>query len=346
MVPLFADRRHDLVKLKEFGEWEPHYEKFEHICSDCLGILARKRCAICSEWFNVLEDHRDLLLKNFREHGQDASRFADKKHICQTCFEKLRFFRCGRCSRALLASENQWSDYAGNDKLLSWLCPLHSGLEDEWTFNGNVLCGDCYKVIRRNVSEIALRYKNWAGGTKGEFLPEHRVVKELGRIEENRQMQDPESVATSLKLYACQIGGNGYIRYFWERHQERHAEEYVAGYGAKGNPYYRTQYRTEVWYTGYATAVLAEPKSNVGNRQSGGEPKRGERPKSENEFARILGLKGKVTRSEISEKYRQLAKQYHPDRVADLGPELKQLAEKKMKEINQAYEFYREKYGF
>ena len=119
----------------------------------------------------------------------------------------------------------------------------------------------------------------------------------------------------------------------------------MAGYGAKGNPYYRTQYWTEVWYTGYATAVWAErPSSAKSDRRrddfefSGG-------PKSENTYARILGLKGKVTREEIRQRYRELTKQYHPDLVATLGPELKQTAERKMKEINQAFEFYRKKYG-
>jgi DnaJ like chaperone protein len=91
---------------------------------------------------------------------------------------------------------------------------------------------------------------------------------------------------------------------------------------------------------------LAERPSQAKTNKANDGARASNRPKTENEYARVLGLKGKVTREEIRKKYRDLAKQYHPDRVADLGPELKEIAEKKMKEINQAYEFYQKKYHF
>jgi hypothetical protein len=40
----------------------------------------------------------------------------------------------------------------------------------------------------------------------------------------------------------------------------------------------------------------------------------------------------------IKSRYRELVKQYHPDKVATLGPELRELAERKTREINRAYE--------
>jgi curved DNA-binding protein CbpA len=36
-------------------------------------------------------------------------------------------------------------------------------------------------------------------------------------------------------------------------------------------------------------------------------------------------------------RYRELAKQYHPDRYEGLAPEFKEAAKKKMQEINAAY---------
>jgi len=39
-----------------------------------------------------------------------------------------------------------------------------------------------------------------------------------------------------------------------------------------------------------------------------------------------------------------MAKKYHPDKVASLGDEFKELAERKFKDINEAYEFFKEKY--
>lgn len=36
--------------------------------------------------------------------------------------------------------------------------------------------------------------------------------------------------------------------------------------------------------------------------------------------------------------YRNLVKSYHPDKVGHLAPEFTEVAERRMKEINQAYE--------
>jgi len=52
----------------------------------------------------------------------------------------------------------------------------------------------------------------------------------------------------------------------------------------------------------------------------------------------ILGLSPNATQEEIRSAYIKLAKQYHPDRVAHLGKELQVLAEKRFKEIQQAYD--------
>jgi len=46
----------------------------------------------------------------------------------------------------------------------------------------------------------------------------------------------------------------------------------------------------------------------------------------------------KTSLDEIKSAYRKLAAQYHPDKVNHLGDEFKTLAEKKFKEIQEAYE--------
>ncbi|MES2528725.1 MAG: J domain-containing protein [Bdellovibrionota bacterium] len=45
----------------------------------------------------------------------------------------------------------------------------------------------------------------------------------------------------------------------------------------------------------------------------------------------------KLSPSELKSRYHELLKQSHPDRVASMGPDFKKLAEKKTKEINEAY---------
>lgn len=60
----------------------------------------------------------------------------------------------------------------------------------------------------------------------------------------------------------------------------------------------------------------------------------------------ILGLKPDATIDEIKSSYKQRMKEYHPDRVASLGVELKQLAEQKTQQINKAYEMIKKYRGF
>ncbi|SKA85256.1 DnaJ domain-containing protein [Caloramator quimbayensis] len=51
----------------------------------------------------------------------------------------------------------------------------------------------------------------------------------------------------------------------------------------------------------------------------------------------VLGIKEGATKEEIRQAYRELVKKYHPDRYSD-NP-LKDLAEEKMREINEAYDY-------
>ena len=61
-------------------------------------------------------------------------------------------------------------------------------------------------------------------------------------------------------------------------------------------------------------------------------------------FAEILGLSEPIELSAIKSTYRKTIAQYHPDRVMAMGSEIKEVAEKKAKEINEAYEHFRKKF--
>jgi len=52
----------------------------------------------------------------------------------------------------------------------------------------------------------------------------------------------------------------------------------------------------------------------------------------------VMGLQPGASDDDVSAAYRRMAQMYHPDKVTNLGPEFKQLADRKMKEINAAYE--------
>jgi len=58
----------------------------------------------------------------------------------------------------------------------------------------------------------------------------------------------------------------------------------------------------------------------------------------------VLGVKENASQDEIKRAYRELVKQYHPDKYVD-NP-LKDLAEEKLREINEAYDTLSKKSNF
>lgn len=52
----------------------------------------------------------------------------------------------------------------------------------------------------------------------------------------------------------------------------------------------------------------------------------------------VLGVSEHADMAEIERAYRTKMSQYHPDKVAQLGEDIRQLAEAKSKDINAAYE--------
>jgi DnaJ-domain-containing protein 1 len=67
------------------------------------------------------------------------------------------------------------------------------------------------------------------------------------------------------------------------------------------------------------------------------------RPEPPNLFQRqppwhdVLGVSPDATHDQIVSAYRARMSEYHPDKVANLGPDIRALAEQKAKEINAAY---------
>jgi DnaJ-domain-containing protein 1 len=53
---------------------------------------------------------------------------------------------------------------------------------------------------------------------------------------------------------------------------------------------------------------------------------------------RVLGVREAATRDEITAAYKKLISQYHPDKVAQMGAEIRALAEAKSKQINASYD--------
>jgi len=47
---------------------------------------------------------------------------------------------------------------------------------------------------------------------------------------------------------------------------------------------------------------------------------------------------------DVKSAYRTLIAQYHPDKVSRMGDEIREVAERKAKEINESYDFFQRKY--
>lgn len=61
---------------------------------------------------------------------------------------------------------------------------------------------------------------------------------------------------------------------------------------------------------------------------------------------KILGIDSNATDDEVKKAYREMAKKYHPDKVAYLGEEVRKSAEQKLREVNEAYEKIKKQRGF
>lgn len=59
------------------------------------------------------------------------------------------------------------------------------------------------------------------------------------------------------------------------------------------------------------------------------------------QYYAVLGLEIGADMETIKKAYRKLSMQYHPDKVRHLGDEFRAVAEEKMKEINQAYDYFK-----
>lgn len=59
----------------------------------------------------------------------------------------------------------------------------------------------------------------------------------------------------------------------------------------------------------------------------------------------VLEVAPEATAEEIRAAYRKKVQQYHPDKVVEMGPEIRQVAEQRMKEINAAYEDLKRRHG-
>jgi DnaJ-class molecular chaperone len=85
---------------------------------------------------------------------------------------------------------------------------------------------------------------------------------------------------------------------------------------------------------------------NEGSRAGTDEPTPGTGRGRPADPYQVLGISREATPDEIRAAYRKASQEYHPDKVAHLGRELQDLANKKFIEIQKSYEYLRSKGGW
>ena len=81
--------------------------------------------------------------------------------------------------------------------------------------------------------------------------------------------------------------------------------------------------------------------SDGGNAQAARQTNEAQREKR---YLKILDLQGKVTVEQIKKSYRKRIAEYHPDKVQNMAPEIRKLAERRTTELTEAYAYLKEKH--
>jgi DnaJ like chaperone protein len=87
---------------------------------------------------------------------------------------------------------------------------------------------------------------------------------------------------------------------------------------------------------------VAEAKFTGARRPEAGRESPSEK---ERKSLELLGLEKGADFEEIKASYRRLSMKHHPDKVRHLGEEFRKVAEEKMKDLNEAYEFLEKRNG-
>jgi preprotein translocase subunit Sec63 len=98
--------------------------------------------------------------------------------------------------------------------------------------------------------------------------------------------------------------------------------------------YYETKTSTN-WFYEAAEKFLHEQQKAHKQKKSYEQQKSRTTPQ---EIFAFFGCPYPCNENQLKTAYLEMIKQYHPDKVNGMGPEIKELAEKKTKEINDMYE--------
>ena len=110
--------------------------------------------------------------------------------------------------------------------------------------------------------------------------------------------------------------------------------------GGKKGEFARTFFKNAQTFSSSRENAFKNASSgkHSGNKANGTNRQQAETNSRPKDPYQILGVDRNATKQEIQAAYREKVKQYHPDRVSNLGEELQEMANRKFVEIKDAYD--------
>ena len=231
-------------------------------CSVCRKrTLPHKHCSLCGE--KAYRNKLKALLQNHAEFKVTEKEVVKASFVCTDCLKSSTYLRCLVTEKPFYSIEN-----CAEELLLSGKLPeLVPYVESAMKFcDGKMhsLSPDGLSLVEKAYEQYLKNFRLFIGGTKHEYVKGFDVVRMISRIEVKKTVdcQNPSEVEDYIKRFCAQLGANGFIKFFYDKIIDHHEEEYVAGYGKKGNAYYRTRHWTTACYVGTAEAVILRPRKS------------------------------------------------------------------------------------
>lgn len=330
------NRASDFLRLlKENGLSDAKYSALKSLSPASFEKLIQVRCDLSGMTFDLRQNHAAALSSNYRQCGNDDQKVMRAKLVSPGAYKKFELARCAKTGEAFFSRENCYDRYQG--ECLPLLRPRHPDCK----LPSRELSPNGFKQIRKSSEEIRSRLENWVGTVRGDWIGRHRIVSTLGNVSTAHEHDSPDDVESDLKLKAAQIGGNAMINFEWTIHRNDYSERYIAGYGPKGNPYYKTRWHHEKWFTGKATSVLAQSLREQ-RRKSASVPY--QQGRGGDHFASILGVAPDASAESIRSAFKQLSSKYRPK--GEIRTKDDEEALNRFIAVNEAFNYFRVKNDF
>jgi len=216
--------------------------------------LSHKHCNLCNKNIIIKINYFEAIKRNHFEHNIYELSGLDRLNspfVCGKCFSERNYTRCCVTGKPFYSLGNSAYIWNCSDKR-KLMSPYHI-----YSKQFNNLSSEGLDIVNNAYSKYVEELHNFIGGTKGEYIKGYSIDRIIRRIEVNgTDCKNPGEVEDILKKYCVQMGGNGFIKFFWDKKIEFIENTYIAGYGKKGNPYYKTERRTEAYFVGHAESVV------------------------------------------------------------------------------------------